>query len=416
VLQAEELFASMPESALWKDVKLSLVAGAPQSFVQRISTPDYARRPVVGLPETAQLAPQTHEGTVDSPEDIETGTLAGSDRSKLKYMAPPPPPPPSSLPVQGRAIGGIVKAGCSVRGNITDPTGAAVSNANITLTSFADGSSRNAYTDGMGNYCMNGISPGKWRFRAEAPGFNPFIVSNVSIRPSGNRMNAQLHAGSTAETVEVSGEEFNAPTSTMNSVMEEQFESASGREIGELFSYDIKLPITIGKDQSALVPIVQARVEALKVTIWNGSEVPRNALWLRNTSGATLDSGSFSIVEGDSFAGEGLLDPIKPNERRLLSYAGEPAIRVESENESAEQPVSHVRIVRGLMTITRQGRSKQIYTIHNSDKGSAQRRHRTSGARRMEVRRGPKARGDLRIPSPIPGESRTKCVRQARNP
>src|SRR5439155_161344 len=36
----------------WKDVQLSLVAGAPQSFVQNISQPFYTRRPVIALPES----------------------------------------------------------------------------------------------------------------------------------------------------------------------------------------------------------------------------------------------------------------------------------------------------------------------------------------------------------------------------
>ncbi len=48
----------------WKDVELSLVAGAPQSFVQELSKPYYTRRPEVALPETAMLTPQTHEGTM----------------------------------------------------------------------------------------------------------------------------------------------------------------------------------------------------------------------------------------------------------------------------------------------------------------------------------------------------------------
>ena len=43
----------------WDNVELSLIAGAPQSFVQEISKPYYARRPVVGLPELAMLTPQS---------------------------------------------------------------------------------------------------------------------------------------------------------------------------------------------------------------------------------------------------------------------------------------------------------------------------------------------------------------------
>jgi hypothetical protein len=355
----------------WKDVKLSLVAGAPQSFVQQISTPFYARRPVIALPETAQLSPQTHEAGVSNIEEHETGTLNAPSTAP----PPPPPPPPIGGPAQydrlqlysslGKASGGIHGAnfpsGCSVRGIVTDPSGATVSGANITVSN-SSGVTRNARSDSNGMYCLYGVPAGTFTLKAEFSGFSTTQVRDLQVRAgSPAQYNLQLNVGSVSESVEVSA--------TRNTYLESQFESAGGREIGELFSYDIKQPITIGKDQSALVPIVQARVEALKVTIWNADEdVPRDALWLRNTSGATLDSGSFSIIEGDSFAGEGLLDPIKPNERRLLSYAGDSSIHVTTDSDSEPQPISHVRIIRGLMTITRQERSKETYTIRNTDK------------------------------------------------
>src|SRR5712664_301810 len=44
----------------WDSVELSLVAGAPHSFIQQLSEPFYGRRPVVALPESVQLSPQTH--------------------------------------------------------------------------------------------------------------------------------------------------------------------------------------------------------------------------------------------------------------------------------------------------------------------------------------------------------------------
>src|SRR5437016_6281463 len=44
----------------WNDVEVSLVAGAPHSFIQQLSQPYYGRRPVVPLPESVQLTPQTH--------------------------------------------------------------------------------------------------------------------------------------------------------------------------------------------------------------------------------------------------------------------------------------------------------------------------------------------------------------------
>ena len=54
----------------WNNVELSLVAGAPHSFIQQLSEPYYGRRPVVPLPESVesgqtwweQLAPAGHAG------------------------------------------------------------------------------------------------------------------------------------------------------------------------------------------------------------------------------------------------------------------------------------------------------------------------------------------------------------------
>ena len=54
----------------WKHVELSLVAGAPQSFVQELSQPYYTRRPVVPLPENAMVTPQTHEATMEEGEVV----------------------------------------------------------------------------------------------------------------------------------------------------------------------------------------------------------------------------------------------------------------------------------------------------------------------------------------------------------
>jgi len=42
-------------------VQLSLVAGAPQSFIQPLSQPLYTRRPEIPIATEAQLTPQTHE-------------------------------------------------------------------------------------------------------------------------------------------------------------------------------------------------------------------------------------------------------------------------------------------------------------------------------------------------------------------
>src|SRR5258706_6415619 len=61
----------------WKDVHLSLVAGAPQSFVQNISQPFYARRPEIPLPQSVELTPQSHEATVEEQVEQKVVTASG---------------------------------------------------------------------------------------------------------------------------------------------------------------------------------------------------------------------------------------------------------------------------------------------------------------------------------------------------
>jgi len=109
----------------------------------------------------------------------------------------------------------------------------------------------------------------------------------------------------------------------------ENLESAThvgpSQELGDLFEYKLHDRVTIRKNQSALVPILQSRIDAEKVSVWNPSDSSvLRALWVDNTSGLTLDGGSFNVLEGNAFAGEGLMDPIKPGEKRLLCYAADP--------------------------------------------------------------------------------------------
>ena len=146
--------------------------------------------------------------------------------------------------------------------------------------------------------------------------------------------------------------------------------AALGRDLGDLFEYHVKGPVTIHKNQSALVPIIQSNVEAEKVSLWNpslGSGRPLRALWLTNSSPLTLDGGSFSVLEDETFAGEGLMDPLKAGEKRLLSYAADLGLRVTTSVGSEAERVRRVRIVHGVMYQTNEVREKKTYTVRNED-------------------------------------------------
>jgi len=150
--------------------------------------------------------------------------------------------------------------------------------------------------------------------------------------------------------------------------LEEGTSVGKSQELGDLFEYKLKDRVTIHKNQSALVPILQSRIDAEKVSVWNPSESSvLRALWVDNTSNLTLDGGSFNVLEGDAFAGEGLMDAIKPGEKRILSYAADLGVLVDAKEKADAQRVTRIVIAHGAMTQTTQERQEDTYTIRNRD-------------------------------------------------
>jgi hypothetical protein len=194
------------------------------------------------------------------------------------------------------------------------------------------------------------------------------MVSAAPPAPAAQRTMVQMKARNAA--VGGGGLGVVIPSLSIDQARRQMEAAAKGVELGDLFEYKLKDRLTIRKNESALVPIVQAHVKAEKVSLWNaslGSERPLRAIWLENTSGLTLDGGSFSVLDDETFAGEGLTDPIKPGERRLISYASDLGVRVDPKAQSTAEPVTRVSIAHGVMQQTREERQETIYKIRDDD-------------------------------------------------
>ena len=333
----------------WQDVELSLVAGAPQSFVQNISQPYYVRRPEVALPESAQLTPQTHEAAFDRLEQY----------AKLQPG------------VMGAGSPGVMTG---LQGFVRDSSGAVIPNARVTVRNEETGSSQNTTTNAQGMYRFDNIQAGNSALFVDAPGFRRFQLTSFYLGTDRmNEIDARLEVGSTSETVTVSAstptvETQSTTLSSARSYAEGEEPQAEAKGLGDNFEYKLKQKITIGKNQSALVPILQSKIEAEKVTLWAaGTENVLRALWIKNTSGLTLDGGSFNLIDSDASAGEGMLETVHPDERRLISYAADPAVRVVDRMQQEEKPVSRVRMTKGVLIATQELRSTHKFVIRNSD-------------------------------------------------
>ena len=134
----------------------------------------------------------------------------------------------------------------------------------------------------------------------------------------------------------------------------------------DFFEYALAQPVTIHKNESAMVPILQQDLPAEHVTLWMNKEASAlRAVWLENRSKLTLDAGSFSIFESGEFAGEGLLDPVHPGEKRLLSYAVDQAVKVRRGGFGETRTLHHIAMHQGVIVETTGEFSENTYTVTN---------------------------------------------------
>jgi hypothetical protein len=92
-------------------------------------------------------------------------------------------------------------------GTVTDPSGAAVPNAKITMTNQATGLSVTATTNSTGAYQVSELPPGTYKITIEAAGFKTFSDVGVTLNAGTTaHVDAKMTLGQTREIVEVTGE------------------------------------------------------------------------------------------------------------------------------------------------------------------------------------------------------------------
>jgi hypothetical protein len=280
----------------WDNVQLSLVAGAPQSFIQPLSQPLYTRRPEIPIATEAQTTPQTHEAA----------EMRQFDRVGLAAKMAAPPPSAQSVTV-------VTGADAEVP----------VDNSQISAT--------------LNNETIDGavlVDPG----HGVGGGFGGGLARTGGVGGGGYRTSDAISEG-----------------------------DVSTNAFDDFFEYALAQPVTIHKNESAMVPILQQELPAEHVTLWSQEENRAlRAVWLENTSKLTLDSGSFSIFESGEFAGEGLLDPIHPGEKRLLSYAADQAVRMHISAHDSDRTLHHVKIGHGVILETHMDVASTTYSATNS--------------------------------------------------
>jgi hypothetical protein len=92
-------------------------------------------------------------------------------------------------------------------GTITDPSGAAIANAKVTVVNLGTNLSVTVTTNDTGSYTVKELPPGSYKISVEAPGFRTSSNADVTLNAGTTaRVDFKMQLGETREVVEVTGE------------------------------------------------------------------------------------------------------------------------------------------------------------------------------------------------------------------
>lgn len=140
------------------------------------------------------------------------------------------------------------------------------------------------------------------------------------------------------------------------------------RQLGELFEYHITHPVSIQRNQSALVPIVQQSFEGKAVLYYqkaSRTQNPMRAVEFNNTTSLTLEGGPVTVFSDGSYAGEAMLETTMPDDLKLVPYAVELSVRITDSIQSERGVVSAIVITRGLAVLKTSQVKRTTYTMQS---------------------------------------------------
>ncbi len=141
------------------------------------------------------------------------------------------------------------------------------------------------------------------------------------------------------------------------------------QEIADLFEYSIGTPVTVRKDESAMLPFLQQKVSARKLIIYSdaGKPNPFSAAEIVNNTGKTLDGGPITVYDAGAYAGEALVETFKNADKRFISYGVDLGTRIATNLDSRNDAVRELHAHNGLLLTRAATVQKKTYSIHNVD-------------------------------------------------
>jgi len=180
-------------------------------------------------------------------------------------------------------------------GTVTDPSGAAVANAKVTITNQATNLSVTVMTSASGTYTANSLPIGAYNISVEAAGFKTFSDLNVALNAGTiAHVDAKMTLGQTREVVEVTGQEV--AVNTEDSKLATTVSSAqianlplNGRNVFDLMQMS-----------AGAVNVAGVDFEGGHQTVVNGLREDFNGFLINGVSNKGLSGGAINVPIQDT--------------------------------------------------------------------------------------------------------------------
>ena len=145
--------------------------------------------------------------------------------------------------------------------------------------------------------------------------------------------------------------------------------AASGGQVGELFQYSIDKPVTLPRQQSAMLPILNQQVNGERYSLFNEGTDPKhplNAVKLKNSSTLHLMQGPITVFDAGTYAGDAQITDLAPGAEQLVTYAMDLDTEVQAAPGGAPVSLVSVRISRGIFLYTSKAQQERDYSVKNN--------------------------------------------------
>jgi hypothetical protein len=144
--------------------------------------------------------------------------------------------------------------------------------------------------------------------------------------------------------------------------------AATGAQLGDLFQYVIDKPVSLPRQQSAMLPILNQQVSGERFSLYNPNTDPRYpliAVKLKNTSTLHLMQGPITVFDGGSYAGDAEITDMAPGAEQLITYALDLDTEVAPQQGASPVSLVSVKVSKGVFYYTNKQQREIDYGIKN---------------------------------------------------